>query len=216
MRALDSESRGERGLGGILVKRLIPFLVAMAAIVVLAIPAFADALPLKTASDPKLGTILVDGNGMTLYLYTKDTPNTSNCYNACATAWPPLFADSPAAVSGLPGTLSTTTRTDGKKQVTYNGWPLYYYVKDTKVGDVTGQNVGQVWFVINPSAGPTVPPTPAAATTAAPAAPAAPAPAATTSTLPRTGGFPINPAELAGAAAILGGLGFVLRRRRVG
>jgi len=99
-----------------------------------------------------LGSFLVDSKNMTLYLYTKDTPNTSNCYDKCATAWPPLLTTG----SPIPGTgvddskLGTTKRTDGSMQVTYNGWPLYYYVKDSKPGDVTGQNVGSVWFVITP------------------------------------------------------------------
>jgi plastocyanin len=90
---------------------------------------------------------------MTLYLYTKDTPNTSSCYDKCATNWPPLL------VTGTPtggvdidtAKLETTKRTDGSTQVTYNGWPLYTYIGDKSAGDVTGQNVGSVWFVISPA-----------------------------------------------------------------
>jgi predicted lipoprotein with Yx(FWY)xxD motif len=99
----------------------------------------------------QLGSFLTDDKGMSLYLYTKDTPNTSNCYDKCAAAWPPLFTNgAPAAVSGADASLlGTTTRTDGSIQVTYNGWPLYYFAKDQKPGDVTGQNVGGVWFVVS-------------------------------------------------------------------
>jgi predicted lipoprotein with Yx(FWY)xxD motif len=99
----------------------------------------------------KLGSFLVDDKGMTLYLFTKDTPNTSNCYDKCATAWPPLLTtDAPVAGEGVDASkLGTTKRTDGTSQVTYNGWPLYYYVKDKAVGDVIGQDVGGVWFVIS-------------------------------------------------------------------
>jgi predicted lipoprotein with Yx(FWY)xxD motif len=98
-----------------------------------------------------LGSILVDSKGMTLYLFTKDTPNTSNCYEKCATAWPPLLTEgSPVAGEGIDAALlGTTNRTDGTVQVTYGGWPLYYYVKDLKAGEVTGQNVGEVWFVLS-------------------------------------------------------------------
>jgi predicted lipoprotein with Yx(FWY)xxD motif len=99
----------------------------------------------------KLGSFLVDDKGMTLYLFTKDTPNTSVCYDKCATAWPPLLTSGdPAAGEGVDASmLGTTTRTDGSVQVTYNGWPLYYYEKDKAAGDVTGQNVGGVWYVVN-------------------------------------------------------------------
>jgi len=101
----------------------------------------------------QLGSFLVDASGMTLYLYTKDTPKTSTCYGKCASAWPPLLTSgAPIAGTGADASmLGTTTRTDGTVQVTYNGWPLYYFAKDTKPGDVTGQNVGSVWFVISPA-----------------------------------------------------------------
>ena len=98
-----------------------------------------------------LGSFLVDAKGMSLYLFTKDTPNTSNCYDKCATAWPPLLTSGdPVAGEGVNASmLGTTTRTDGSVQVTYNGWPLYYYEKDTAAGDVTGQDVGDVWYVVS-------------------------------------------------------------------
>jgi predicted lipoprotein with Yx(FWY)xxD motif len=98
-----------------------------------------------------LGSFLVDDKGMTLYLFTKDTPNTSNCYDKCAASWPPLVTTgNPVAGDGVDASkLSTTMRTDGTVQVTYNGWPLYYYAKDKAAGDVTGQTVGDVWFVIS-------------------------------------------------------------------
>ena len=99
----------------------------------------------------ELGSILVDDKGMTLYLYTKDTPGTSDCYGKCATAWPPLLTTgSPVAGEGVDASkLDTTTRTDGTVQVTYNGWPLYYYEKDKAPGDAVGQDVGGVWYVLS-------------------------------------------------------------------
>jgi predicted lipoprotein with Yx(FWY)xxD motif len=98
-----------------------------------------------------LGSVLVDDKGMTLYLFTKDTPNTTVCYDKCATAWPPLLTTgSPVAGEGVDASLlGTTNRTDGTVQVTYNGWPLYYYEKDKAPGDVVGQDVGGVWYVVS-------------------------------------------------------------------
>ncbi|MFN8489317.1 MAG: hypothetical protein U0350_17170 [Caldilineaceae bacterium] len=102
------------------------------------------------ATDPKLGKILTDGAGRTLYLFTNDTGSTSTCSGKCAANWPAFNVDSPKAGSGVDqALLSTSTGTDGKKQVTYNGHPLYYYIKDTKPGDTTGQGVGDVWYVVN-------------------------------------------------------------------
>jgi predicted lipoprotein with Yx(FWY)xxD motif len=100
-----------------------------------------------------LGSFLVDSKGMTLYLFTKDKPNTSNCYGGCATAWPPLLTTgAPTGGTGVTASmLGTTTRTDGTIQVTYNGWPLYYWAKDKVAGDTTGENVQGVWFVITPA-----------------------------------------------------------------
>ena len=98
-----------------------------------------------------LGSLLVDDQGMTLYLFTKDTPNTTVCYDKCATAWPPLLTTGdPVAGEGVDASLlGTTDRTDGTVQVTYNGWPLYYYEKDKAPGDVVGQDVGGVWYVVS-------------------------------------------------------------------
>jgi predicted lipoprotein with Yx(FWY)xxD motif len=116
----------------------------------------AAALPagpsIMVGKNDTLGSFLVDDKNMTLYLFTKDTPNTSNCYDKCATAWSPLLTTSAAvAKEGVDASkLGTSKRTDGSMQVTYNGWPLYYFAKDTKPGDVIGQNVGSVWFVITP------------------------------------------------------------------
>ncbi len=104
---------------------------------------------LKTGST-SLGTVVTDGAGMTLYMFTKDTQGTttSACTGACLTAWPLVVADSTPKLTGVTGTVGSIATADAKKQVTLNGWPLYYYAKDTKAGDVTGQNVQQVWFVL--------------------------------------------------------------------
>lgn len=100
----------------------------------------------------ELGEFLTDSRGMSLYLYTKDQPGVSNCYGSCANIWPPLLVvrGEPSAPPALPGKLGLTTRTDGAKQVTYNGIPLYYWVGDKKAGDTNGQGVDDEWFVVKP------------------------------------------------------------------
>jgi predicted lipoprotein with Yx(FWY)xxD motif len=103
-----------------------------------------------------LGQILVNSGGRTLYLFKADTATMSACSGACATAWPPLLATGNAtAGSGLTASkLATIKRSDGTKQVTYNGHPLYLFSKDTKPGDTKGQGVtafGASWFALNSS-----------------------------------------------------------------
>jgi predicted lipoprotein with Yx(FWY)xxD motif len=105
--------------------------------------------------DSKLGKILVDGKGRTLYLFEADKGTNSTCYGACAKAWPPLTTTGkPRAGSGVsPALLGTTARTDHTTEVTYKGHPLYYFVSDTKPGDITGQGLnsfGGKWYVLNP------------------------------------------------------------------
>lgn len=106
----------------------------------------------KTSKDAKLGTILTDAAGRTLYIYKKDSMNVSNCSGGCAQNWPALTtAATPTLASGIAGTLGTITRSDGTKQVTYNGMPLYYFRADSKPGDTNGQDIGDVWYVVTPS-----------------------------------------------------------------
>jgi predicted lipoprotein with Yx(FWY)xxD motif len=105
-------------------------------------------------ADTDLGKILVDGKGMTLYMFTKDSPGTSTCEGDCLVAWPPLKG-TPTAGQGVDKSLlGTTERSDGTVQATYNDWPLYYWQNDTAPGDTTGQNVNEVWFVLGPDGEP--------------------------------------------------------------
>src|SRR5207302_550398 len=110
-----------------------------------------SAATIATSAAPSLGTFLTDQTGRTLYIYARDEVGISHCYDSCAAAWPPLMSQSdlllPAAIAAG---LGTTSRTDGSMQVTYNGMPLYYWAKDQTPGETTGQNVGEVWFVVNP------------------------------------------------------------------
>lgn len=115
-------------------------------------PATSGAAKLSTAAVGTFGKVVVDGAGRTLYVYDVDTakPSKSNCNGACATAWPPLLAGTGTPqVSGVSASLvGTVTRSDGTKQVTLAGWPLYYYANDAKAGDATGQAVGGTWWVV--------------------------------------------------------------------
>lgn len=100
-----------------------------------------------------LGRFLVGPAGMTLYTFTNDEPGVSNCADQCAANWPPLTVESADAVlSGVNvvGELGAIERADGAMQVTYNGWPLYYWKDDAALGDATGQGVGERWYVVRP------------------------------------------------------------------
>ncbi len=102
----------------------------------------------------ELGDFLVGTNGMTLYLFTQDDENSSNCYDQCATNWPPLLVQAnevPVPGAEVSGQLDVIQRDDGTLQVTYDGMPLYYWANDQAPGDATGQGVGDVWFVVPPS-----------------------------------------------------------------
>src|ERR671935_1561407 len=106
------------------------------------------------AATTKLGRILVDSRGRSLYLFEKDAGTASTCYGACASLWPPLtVSGSPKAGAGIVASkLGTTKRKDGKAEVTYNGHPLYYYAGDQKPGDISGQGLNQFgapWDVLN-------------------------------------------------------------------
>jgi len=100
--------------------------------------------------DAKLGYFLTDAQGMTLYVFAKDTKGKSACNGPCAEAWPPLVADSAStAPLNAPGSFSVITRDDGTKQVAYNGKPLYTWKADKKPGDTTGQGFHDTWWVAN-------------------------------------------------------------------
>ncbi|QRR04280.1 hypothetical protein HWI92_19800 [Dyadobacter sandarakinus] len=95
-----------------------------------------------------LGQVLADQNGRTLYFFSKDLTGASTCTGNCLQAWPAFTVTDLNLADGLDSTVfSTITRPDGAKQVTYKGWPLYYYKDDVAAGDVKGENVGGVWFV---------------------------------------------------------------------
>jgi predicted lipoprotein with Yx(FWY)xxD motif len=110
---------------------------------------------IKTASAAG-STFLTDGSGRAVYLWAKDASGMSACTGACAGAWPPVTTTSTATASGSAkaSDLGTITRTDGTKQVTYDGHPLYYFVGDSGPGMATGQgsdNFGAKWWLVAPA-----------------------------------------------------------------
>lgn len=123
-------------------------------LIILAAGSLALTMPFAQADDYAMGAIksmksaqgeiLTDADGMTLYFYDKDGKSMSNCYDKCATNWPPLQA---AADAQPDGKFSLVERKDGTKQWAYEEKPLYLWIKDKAPGDVTGDGVGGVWHV---------------------------------------------------------------------
>jgi predicted lipoprotein with Yx(FWY)xxD motif len=112
----------------------------------------------SVANNPKLGKILVDSKGMTLYYFEKDKKGgtSSSCSGACASVWPPVTTSgAPKGTNGAQASkLGTIKRSDGSTEVTYNGWPLYTYVSDTKPGDAKGNDLkqfGATWYALTPA-----------------------------------------------------------------
>src|SRR3954470_3546283 len=132
-----------------------------------------------SVANSRLGRILVGARGRTLYLFTKDSETKSACSGACAAAWPPLRAKGkPAVASGASAALVGTT---GGAQVTYNGHPLYFFVKDKKARDTNGEGLtafGGTWFAVSAAGKRVSPP-------ASPAPTPTPTPRATPTSTPR-------------------------------
>ena len=135
----------------------------LTSLAVLSIGATGSAVALGTSSNSSigvrrthLGRIVVDGRGRTLYLFERDKADNSNCSNGCLTVWPALTATvRPHARAGVVGgKIGTIRRADGRRQVTYNKHPLYYYVGDGRPGDTNGQGLNQFgakWYVLSPA-----------------------------------------------------------------
>jgi predicted lipoprotein with Yx(FWY)xxD motif len=109
-----------------------------------------------TTASSSAGAFLTDGSGRAVYLWVKDTGNASSCTGACAGAWPPVTATGTVTASGSASAsdLGTFTRSDGTKQVTYGGHPLYYYAGDSGAGMASGQgsdSFGAKWWLVSPS-----------------------------------------------------------------
>ena len=122
----------------------------------------APSLVIGTYKTPEDGTLITGANNRTLYVFKSDEKSTSShekfstCNGACAAVWPPVLVSGTPAVAGKANasSIGLTTRSDGTKQVTYNGLPLYYYAADTKAGQATGNHLKDgfgLWLGMLPS-----------------------------------------------------------------
>jgi predicted lipoprotein with Yx(FWY)xxD motif len=124
------------------------FIASLAGLMLVSTVAIAPALAQDMAGGAvKVATvggqeILTDANGMTLYIFDRDNPGVTNCYDKCAVNWPPAMA---AADAKAEGDFTLVDRTDGGKMWAYKSMPLYLWIKDTKPGETTGDGVNQVW-----------------------------------------------------------------------
>jgi predicted lipoprotein with Yx(FWY)xxD motif len=136
-----------------------------------------------TTAKSSAGTFLTTGSGKAVYLWVKDTGDMSNCTGACAGAWPPVTTTGTATATGgaKASDIGTITRSDGTKQVTYDGHPLYYFSGDSGPGTATGQGsdgFGAKWWLVSPTGSDVTASVSTFTASASGAAAAAPAPAA--------------------------------------
>lgn len=126
---------------------------AIASVAIVALGTAAPANTIDLASKDGLGEYLVDQDWMTLYYFANDTPDSemSSCGDTCAQHWPPFHTGQiiiPLELSWFD--FGTIYRGDGAAQITYKGWPLYYYINDYNPGDIRGHEIDDVWFVAGP------------------------------------------------------------------
>jgi predicted lipoprotein with Yx(FWY)xxD motif len=134
--------------------KMSKWVLVVCGLLLLALPALAQDATVSVSSSEEMGSFLVGPDGMTLYSFTRDPLNESVCVDRCLENWPALTVESADAVTageGVTGTLATIERADGTLQVTYNGFPLYYWARDEAAGDTTGHRVGNVWWIVPPA-----------------------------------------------------------------
>jgi predicted lipoprotein with Yx(FWY)xxD motif len=118
----------------------------------------APSYTVTTMNKAGIGDYLVDGKGMTLYYFTRDTAGKSNATAPVIANWPIFYAANVVIPSNLNASdFGSITGFNGQIQTTYKGWPLYYYIKDQAPADTLGQGIGGVWYVINPQSVPLPP-----------------------------------------------------------
>jgi predicted lipoprotein with Yx(FWY)xxD motif len=121
---------------------------------------------INSTSKTGIGIYLIDGKGMTLYWTSRDAVGQSNITGTTLANWPVFYPASISVPSSLNASdFSSITRADGSKQITFKGWPLYYYINDHVAGDSLGQGLAGVWFAVNPAL--SAPPAPTTTTTSA-------------------------------------------------
>lgn len=132
------------------VRKLMSTLAAVALGLVLS-TALAVAAGLEIKTKDGVGSYLADDKGMTLYLFKKDSAGVSACSGGCVEKWPLFYQENVIPPAGVAAAdFGAIKRDDGKMQTTYKGLPLYYYVGDTAPGDVNGQGLREVWYVVAP------------------------------------------------------------------
>ncbi|MFH6602866.1 hypothetical protein ACEZ3G_05215 [Maribacter algicola] len=105
----------------------------------------------KLAEDPGFGSIMTDAEGISLYFFSLDSKETSQCIDGCLNTWPVFYSEDIIVDDGLDSSdFATIDRSDGSKQTTYKGWPLYYFVGDSAAGDTNGDAVNNVWYIAKP------------------------------------------------------------------
>ncbi len=134
------------------MKRVLVMVMAAVMMVVWVGISFADHHAVKIAEKEGVGKYLTDTKGTALYWFKKDAPGKSACAGQCIDKWPVYYRESVAPPQGLKAEeFGTITREDGKKQTTFRGYPLYYWVQDNKPGDTGGNKVNDVWFLVDPA-----------------------------------------------------------------
>ncbi len=114
-------------------------------------PPVAEENAVRLRTDATFGSILMNSEGFTLYFFSPDSKDVSNCNGNCADAWPAFFAENLTLDGGLNASdFGEITRDDGSKQTTYKGWPLYLFSNDTSAGQINGDGSGNVWYVAKP------------------------------------------------------------------
>ncbi|MCR3884773.1 hypothetical protein P0O24_00575 [Methanotrichaceae archaeon M04Ac] len=138
---------------GMILKITIFLALTVASLAFVTVGAAAPEKTIELASKEGLGDYLVDQDGMALYYFAEDTPRsgTSSCGDTCTVYWPPFHTGQIVLPMGLSSfDFSTITREDGLVQITYKGWPLYYYTNDYRAGEIKGHGMYETWFVAGP------------------------------------------------------------------
>ena len=101
-----------------------------------------------TTAESDLGTILVDAEGRTVYIFMPDAQGTPTCTAECASNWPPLIGDATAGSGADQALVGTAEHPEVGEMITYNNWPLYHFAGDSAPGDTNGQGLQDIWFVV--------------------------------------------------------------------
>ncbi|MGH7119899.1 MAG: COG4315 family predicted lipoprotein [Acetobacteraceae bacterium] len=128
---------------------------AVLASLAITVAAWSASVEITARSKAPFGNYLTDGNGRTVYMFTADTKDKSACIGACTTPWPPvLTSGAPTTGSGTQASALGTIKRGNEEQVTYDGMPLYYFIRDKAMGSTAGEGIthfGGSWYVVSPA-----------------------------------------------------------------